>query len=254
MSMTQSRPDSNPGGLFRGLGLAQATALNVNNMIGIGPFLILPLMVTDMGGPQALLAWFMFAYRSENVQRTFAVPIEYRNLPEGWVLEGVTTPEAMVTLTGSQREFNLLNPSRLVISLNLSGVEEGTQRFSISEDELRHPSNLKVYRIEPNLILVEVHKTSMLDLPVQVRTQGQLPAGLRLVGLKVLPSSVQARVPDDQRQGLGHVETEPVDLSAITRTTLVRVDLSLPESLHLIQPELPEVQVTVEVAEGEKAR
>jgi len=202
----------------------------------------------------ALLAWFMFAYRSENVQRTFAVPIEYRNLPEGWVLEGVTTPEAMVTLTGSHREFNLLNPSSMVISLDLNGVQEGMQRFSISEEELRHPSNLKVYRIDPNLILVEVHKTSVVDLPVEVRTQGHLPAGLRLVGLKALPSSVQGRVPDDQRPLLGSIETQPVDLSAITRTTLIKVDLSLPESLHLIRPELPEVQVTVEVAEQEKSR
>ena len=104
------------------------------------------------------LTWFLFSYRSENVQRTFAVPIEYRNLPEGWMLEGVKIPEAMVTLTGSQREFALLNPAGLVVSLNLSGVEEGTQRFNISEGDLKHSSNLKVYRIDPNRITVEVHR------------------------------------------------------------------------------------------------
>ncbi len=47
--------------LIRGIGLPQATALNVNNMIGIGPFIILPLIVTDMGGPQALLCWLVGA-------------------------------------------------------------------------------------------------------------------------------------------------------------------------------------------------
>lgn len=104
------------------------------------------------------LTWFLFSYRSENVQRTFAVPIEYRNLPEGWMLEGVKIPEAMVTLTGSQREFTLLNPAGLVVSLNLGGVEEGTQRFNISEGDLKHSSNLKVYRIDPNLITLEVHR------------------------------------------------------------------------------------------------
>jgi amino acid transporter len=51
---------SNPQ-LIRGIGLPQATALNVNNMIGIGPFIILPLIVTDMGGPQALLCWLVGA-------------------------------------------------------------------------------------------------------------------------------------------------------------------------------------------------
>jgi amino acid transporter len=47
--------------LIRGIGLPQATALNANNMIGIGPFITLPLMVGVMGGPQALLCWIVGA-------------------------------------------------------------------------------------------------------------------------------------------------------------------------------------------------
>jgi amino acid transporter len=47
--------------LVRGIGLPQASALNINNMIGIGPFITLPLIVSDMGGPQALLCWVVGA-------------------------------------------------------------------------------------------------------------------------------------------------------------------------------------------------
>jgi basic amino acid/polyamine antiporter, APA family len=54
-----STPPASP--LVRGIGLPQATALNVNNMIGIGPFITLPLIVGDMGGPQALLCWLVGA-------------------------------------------------------------------------------------------------------------------------------------------------------------------------------------------------
>ncbi len=43
--------------LERGLGLTQATALNMIDMIGIGPFLMLGYVVADMGGPQSLAAW-----------------------------------------------------------------------------------------------------------------------------------------------------------------------------------------------------
>jgi len=106
----------------------------------------------------ALLAWSMFANRSQNVQRTFAVPVEYRNLPAGLELGGVKTPEAMVTLTGSQRDFNLLNRSGLVISLDLSNAREGPQSFILSAQDLRHPPTLKVYRIEPTLITVAVRR------------------------------------------------------------------------------------------------
>jgi fructoselysine transporter len=43
--------------LVRGLGLLPATALNMIDMVGIGPFIVGPLVIQAMGGPQALLAW-----------------------------------------------------------------------------------------------------------------------------------------------------------------------------------------------------
>jgi amino acid transporter len=42
----------------RRFGLLQATALNMTNMIGIGPFITIPLLMSALGGPQALLGWF----------------------------------------------------------------------------------------------------------------------------------------------------------------------------------------------------
>ena len=45
------------GNLERGLGLKEAVALNMIDMVGIGPFIVIPLVIKDMGGPQCLLAW-----------------------------------------------------------------------------------------------------------------------------------------------------------------------------------------------------
>src|SRR4030088_780726 len=43
--------------LIRGMGLASATALNMIDMIGVGPFITVPLILGAMGGPQAMLGW-----------------------------------------------------------------------------------------------------------------------------------------------------------------------------------------------------
>src|ERR1700721_3151849 len=45
--------------LERQLGLLGATSLNMSNMIGSGLFVALPLMLTAMGGPQAMLGWIL---------------------------------------------------------------------------------------------------------------------------------------------------------------------------------------------------
>jgi amino acid transporter len=47
----------NPPTLERRITLLPATALNMSNMIGIGPFITIPLLMTGLGGPQALAGW-----------------------------------------------------------------------------------------------------------------------------------------------------------------------------------------------------
>lgn len=48
--------------LIRGVGLVNATALNMIDMIGVGPFITMPLIVSAMGGPQAMLGWILGAF------------------------------------------------------------------------------------------------------------------------------------------------------------------------------------------------
>ncbi len=45
--------------LLRRFGLLEATALNMTNMIGIGPFITIPLLLSTLGGPQAMLGWLV---------------------------------------------------------------------------------------------------------------------------------------------------------------------------------------------------
>ena len=47
--------------LERGLGLKEAVALNMIEIVGIGPFVVSSLVIRAMGGPQALIAWLMGA-------------------------------------------------------------------------------------------------------------------------------------------------------------------------------------------------
>src|SRR5258705_13792406 len=53
--MPPDTPASPP--MTRRFGLLHATALNMTNMIGIGPFITIPLLMSALGGPQAMLGW-----------------------------------------------------------------------------------------------------------------------------------------------------------------------------------------------------
>ncbi|MEU0529594.1 APC family permease [Amycolatopsis tolypomycina] len=50
-----------PPALERKIGPLQATAINMTQMCGIGPFVTIPAMVATMGGPQAMFGWIIGA-------------------------------------------------------------------------------------------------------------------------------------------------------------------------------------------------
>jgi amino acid transporter len=47
--------------LPRRLGIFNATAVNMSNMVGIGPFITVPIILGTLGGPQSYLAWLVGA-------------------------------------------------------------------------------------------------------------------------------------------------------------------------------------------------
>ena len=57
----QASQEDSGSGLIRGLGLKEAVSANVVEMLGIGPFITIPILIAAMGGPHAMLGWLLGA-------------------------------------------------------------------------------------------------------------------------------------------------------------------------------------------------
>ncbi len=57
--MSQQNHSTEARHLIRHFGTLQATALNMSNMIGIGPFITIPLLMSALGGPHSMLGWLV---------------------------------------------------------------------------------------------------------------------------------------------------------------------------------------------------
>lgn len=57
----QEQTGSRPSELERGLSLTQATAINMIDMVGIGPFITIPFIVGMLQGPLCIIAWLLGA-------------------------------------------------------------------------------------------------------------------------------------------------------------------------------------------------
>lgn len=100
----------------------------------------------------ATIAWFVLAYDPHTVQRTFFVPIEYRNLSSQLEIGAFAPTECRVTLSGSDRDFRFLDPASLKIAIDLARYREGEFEIPLSARNMRLPTNLLPYRIDPRVL------------------------------------------------------------------------------------------------------
>ncbi|MDY7031877.1 MAG: diadenylate cyclase [Thermodesulfobacteriota bacterium] len=194
--------------------------------------------------------WLALGYQTESVRRDFIVPIEYRNLASHWILEEPKAKEATVTLTGSEQAFNLLNTKSLKISLDMSQVLEGKQEFVLERDHVKYPPNLSVFRVEPTKIEITAHKMISINIPIKVRTIGELSPEITLKQIVVNPESVKAMVMPPNTKDV-KIHTEPIELSNIKSPVTLSPKLVFPSDIQFLNNKQPEVKVTFDVKQKE---
>jgi YbbR domain-containing protein len=200
----------------------------------------------------ASLLWLSVAYRVETIQRTFTVPIEYRNLPSNLGLDDLHPTEAQVTLVGAERVFDF-DSQTMVISLDMSGAKPGWQEFVLSHDNLEASAGLTVREIKPQVIALQVHRLTEVTLPVRVQFEGALAHGLRLVDVKVEPAEIHLLLPPSTWSRINEVETHPLDLRDVNKTKSARLPVILPKGAKLLKEAQNAVDVTIQVAKDSDA-
>jgi uncharacterized protein (TIGR00159 family) len=197
----------------------------------------------------ASLLWLSVAYRMETIQRTFAVPIEYRNLPSNLALDDLHPMQAQVTLVGAERVFDF-DSRTMVVSLDMSGAKPGWQEFVLSHDHLEVAAGLTIREIKPQVIALQVHRLTKVTLPVRVQFEEELAHGLRLVHVQVEPAEVHLLLPPSALSRLSEVETHPVNLREVKQTKSIRLPVILPEGAKFLQDAQNTVDVTIQVAKA----
>jgi diadenylate cyclase len=106
----------------------------------------------------AVVLWLLFAYQVDTIQRTLMVPIEYRNLPEGWVVEEPRQRFVEVTLSGSERAVDRLDADSLVVSFNLNESPTETPVILPVRESLKLPAELTPHQIRPEHVEITLRR------------------------------------------------------------------------------------------------
>jgi diadenylate cyclase len=188
-----------------------------------------------------------FGYHQDKVKKDITVPISYKNLPSELFVQSPKSEKVTVVLEGSERAFFLLKPEELQLSIDMSSAVVGQQKVVIDKEDLTYPSNISVIAFKPEALTVNVIKMVKAELPIVVPVIGNPPGDLALKKAQVKPSSITALIPEYMDVEKLQIKTEDLDLSLIDKTKTVVRKLEFPESIHIVEGQPREVEITIEL-------
>lgn len=202
----------------------------------------------------AFSLWFFVNFGERDTEATLKVPLELRNIPAHLMIISPRVDFIDLRVVGPRTLLGRIDRNRLAFALDMGGVRPGPAVFRIDADTLPLPRGVRVARINPAQISLELERVAHKVVPVHLRLVGQLPADLQVADTKVAPETVQVTGPASDVEDVQAANTEPLDIRAATAGTIER-ELALdPASDYLsfsanrvaVQVRLEEVAVTRE--------
>ena len=107
----------------------------------------------------ACVLWLLLAYQTETIQRTFLLPVEYRNLPNDLSVAEPRANRAEITLSGAEKNFEMLDARKLAVSLDLGKAPLETPFEVRLEEHLKNlPEDLEVRNVRPQVVKIYVRR------------------------------------------------------------------------------------------------
>jgi len=106
----------------------------------------------------AVCIW-SFTAMSRETRYDLALPVELRNIPPGYVLDGQPPLDVRFTLSGPSILIDGARRSNTALILNLRGAVPGRTLFSHLESNLKLPEGVSVTRISPAAVEISLVRT-----------------------------------------------------------------------------------------------
>ena len=136
----------------------------------------------------------------------------------------------------------------------MSGMKDGENEVYITKDLVNVPPGLSVMNIDPDTVTLKVHRMVNVNVPIQVRTKGQPPAGVVIKSIKVEPRELPVTISTEVSPEKIIITTEEIDLKNITDSTTLYPKFNIAPELKLATDKMPEIKVAIEVEKKEKEK
>lgn len=190
--------------------------------------------------------WFFVNAGQRGALVPMRVPISYRGLPAGMVIVNQRPDAVQIEVRGPRTLLSLLDPDRMTLRLDLSGVTLGQAVLKIGPEMFNVPRQTDVTRISPSQIVLEIDRITERQVPIRVNVQGEPAPGYRVAATRANPSTATVRGPGRYIVHVDNVQTVPVAVTGAKADLQQTVDLVAPsDRVTLEGPLMAEAAVTI---------
>jgi len=192
--------------------------------------------------------WSFVNFGERDTEASLKVPLELRDIPAHLMITSPRIEFVDLRVTGPRTLLGRIDRNRLSISLDLSGVRPGPAVFRVAAEALNLPRGVKVVRINPSQVTLELEKVAHKSVAVHLRLVGKPPPELQVADTKVSPETVQVTGPASDVEEIHAANTEAIDISKATAGTIER-ELPLDNLGDYISSSANRVAVQVRIEE-----
>ncbi len=190
--------------------------------------------------------WLFVNAGERETEQTMLLPVELRNLPPQLIVMGPRVEFVDVRVSGPRTLLSQLSSKK--ISLDLTGMRSGPSSFRVNTELLNLPRGVKLLRVTPSAISLEVARMVKRVVPVRIEIVGKPPLGYTAGEIEVSPSTVEVSGPAPQIEKIQFVGTEPFDVSRLIQSTTRELQLQGPDG-DLVTYNAERVQARIDVQE-----
>jgi YbbR domain-containing protein len=201
----------------------------------------------------AFALWFFVNAGERDTEAGFQVPLELRNIPADLMIVSPRVDFVDLRVSGPRTLLSRIDREKLSMILDLEGVRAGPAVFRVVTDALNLPRGVRVVRLTPAEVTLELARVVRRKVPVRVALSGKPPGDLRVTDVKVAPEVVEVIGPADEVNEFKVAETLPLELTEASAGLIEReIGLEPPREYLSLSASLVHAQVLLE--EPEKSR
>jgi len=191
-----------------------------------------------------LLAYSVTSERNTSVL-SFNVPIEIKNVPDDKVLVRPTRRMAQVTVRGPSFLVGPMVASPPPLKVVVPDDVGERLEVSLKTADLAVPSMIEVVGVEPSDMELVFEPVERKEFKIEVPRVGQLPKELTLSKVDVEPRMATVKGPRSELKQLRFIESEPIDLSDVSETQTVTLNLRNPGNQSTLITKTVSVRVAI---------